>query len=117
MQHSALIVLLTLAGFSQALPQTITTTTLMCAGLQTGSTLKHGDIQWAMRNKRPELDLTFGWWNERTVSYRNTDGRDLGQLGVVIDYNHARNQRATTVVQGDEEVACTEVGTWGLSCS
>ncbi|KAK1517388.1 hypothetical protein CABS01_16666 [Colletotrichum abscissum] len=37
---------------------------LLCSGLWTGNDLSFGDLKWAMENRRDELQLKAGWWNE-----------------------------------------------------
>ncbi|KAI8244036.1 hypothetical protein K4K57_002951 [Colletotrichum sp. SAR 10_99] len=90
---------------------------LLCSGLWTGNDLGWGDIKWAMQNRRDELQLKAGWWNEANADCRSTDGRDIAQKGIWITYNHQRDDKAETALKYNEKIVCTPQSSWRLKCN
>ncbi|KAK1634544.1 hypothetical protein BDP81DRAFT_396497 [Colletotrichum phormii] len=89
---------------------------LLCSGLWTGNDLSFGDLKWAMNNRRDELQLKAGWWNEVNTACRSTDGRNIAQNGSRITYNHARSTQAKTTLKFNGAVVCSPQSDWRLKC-
>ncbi|KAK1470515.1 hypothetical protein CCUS01_06280 [Colletotrichum cuscutae] len=89
---------------------------LLCSGLWTGNDLSFGDLKWAINNRRDELQLKAGWWNEVNTACRSTDGRNIAQNGIWITYNHARSSQAKTPLKFNGAVVCSPQSSWNLKC-
>ncbi|OHF04099.1 hypothetical protein CORC01_00438 [Colletotrichum orchidophilum] len=84
---------------------TIEAQRLLCAGDTDADTFKSsGDIQWGLDNRRDELDLHAGWWNEVDTVCTVWNITALVTPGVLITYNHARNHEAMTTLDGGKHL-------------
>ncbi|KAH6971186.1 hypothetical protein BKA56DRAFT_678309 [Ilyonectria sp. MPI-CAGE-AT-0026] len=95
---------------------TVPAVRLLCSGLWTGNDLGYGDIDWALHNRRNELQLNAGWWNQVNTQCTSTDGRNIAQKGIWITYNHARNLQARTDLKNNGAIVCTPQSSWRLKC-
>ncbi|RBR05249.1 hypothetical protein FVER53590_12397 [Fusarium verticillioides] len=96
---------------------TVSPYSITCAGFNSGSPLSIGDIEWALKNRRDELDLKAGWWNQQALTCVSKDGRNLQQYAVKFTYNHARSNPQGMTQLAEDRVLCTVSSDWRLACS
>ncbi|KAF5706579.1 aconitase A isopropylmalate dehydratase small subunit swivel [Fusarium mundagurra] len=96
---------------------TVSPYSITCAGFNTGSTLSIGDIEWALSNRRDELDLKAGWWNQQELTCVSNDGRNIQQYAVTFTYNHARSNPQAMTQLAEDRVLCTVSSQWRMTCS
>ncbi|KAH7045231.1 hypothetical protein B0J12DRAFT_669977 [Macrophomina phaseolina] len=104
------------AAEPQAIGATRSAYDIICTSPPRGNKVKHGDITWALQNRRKELDLGAGWWNQRNLICDNNNPTPLGQAAVWITYNHVRDKGKETTLAGNARIACRPSEDWGLSC-
>ncbi|KIL86320.1 hypothetical protein FAVG1_10149 [Fusarium avenaceum] len=95
---------------------TVSPYSITCAGFNTGSPLSIGDINWALSNRRDELDLKAGWWNKQELTCVSNDGRKIQQYAVKFTYNHARSNPQAMTQLAKDRVLCTVSSAWRMTC-
>ncbi|OHE98278.1 hypothetical protein CORC01_06475 [Colletotrichum orchidophilum] len=86
---------------------------LICAG----AFIEVSEIDWAMRNRRDELQLNAGWWDEVPVACQPINGTHTAQpvFGIRFMYNHTRDEKVKTEVEA-VFVQCKPPNHWNLTC-